>query len=149
MRSIIILILLSFMINSWASTESGGVRGAVEGIISNTATGTMAKLKAFMAEGHDNVDIVQEFIVKHGKIKDVECLVNHESAVFFGIVCHVTYEDHNSGNSWTFYIFKDGDKYVGTRLELSNMLGRKDQCLKNVTISTGITKGLEFEKTEC
>jgi hypothetical protein len=84
-----------------------------------------------------------------GYIDSYSCFNTHSSELFFSLVCHVTYQNHKSGNSWMFYIFKDSDKFVGTRLELSDMLAGKNECIAFKKPKTGVTQDFRFKVVDC
>lgn len=145
----LIFALCLFSFELYANQASGHVKNNIESILKKIkTTGRLIPLDNLMLK-NDYQEKLREILSNNGNIVGFNCLMNHESQVFFGIVCHVTYERHRSGNSWTFFIFKDGSKYVGTRLNFSQMLAKRDQCLKNIHLATGLTKNLVFDIGKC
>lgn len=145
--AVCLLIVMLFNIQAKASTSQALniVQDIMEAI---KTTGSIKPLEEFMVNGVFRKDIATAF-AKNGELKSFKCLYNHESKVFFGIVCHVIYTKHNSGNSWTLMVFKDGNEFVGTQLILSPMFAESDQCVSNLKLETGVGKDFSFDVVKC
>jgi hypothetical protein len=143
----VIVLLLSFTHNVYASgAETAGM--VRELLVKSIASRNINKIESFL---HDKSQIsrARNIIEKHGDLKSAECIENHTSNTFFSVVCHVTYEKHHSGNTWTFFVFKDFDKYVGTKLELSDMIGKANQCASIDSFAKGPTGDIKYQIRSC
>lgn len=120
----------------------------LEGIVSGTTVDNFKQLSKFMVE-EENFDLVKKNLKQYGFINQVKCFNSHSSQSFWTYVCHVTYEKHNSGNQWIFYIFKQHEGFVGTRLGISEMLGAAELCVGNLSVEKGVSGMLKFTLNKC
>ncbi|MDC0601905.1 hypothetical protein OAP14_02620 [Aliiglaciecola sp.] len=144
----ILLVLTLLSVTAQSSENSVRVKVLLEELIMSLNEESIAPLVDLMVND-ESLDLVKDLLSEHGNVVSANCFISHTSEVFFGYLCHVTYKKHRSGNNMVFYVFKDEEKYIGTRLGVSEMHGDKDHCLKNITVEEGLSGQMTFELEKC
>ncbi|WP_010380212.1 hypothetical protein [Pseudoalteromonas rubra] len=147
MKKVIALIVV-FVFSASALGKSEDIQKEIEQLLLSMNKYSLSPLREFMVTD-ENIDLIGSAIKKYGELSSSKCYVAHSSKLFFSIVCHVTYSRHKSGNSLSFYVFKNKSGYIGTRLGVSKMLGDKALCLRNVQVVKGLSGKLSFQVGEC
>lgn len=153
MKYITIFLFLLMSSDLQASSDVHNAKDKVESIMHSLAkSDNYDELRAFMNSNEladKKVGSIARLIKGYGGIRKIKCFVNHKSKSLFGVICHITYENHKSGNSWSFFLFKGNKGLVGTNLEISKMLGKSTDCLTAISAKIGFLEGLNFEKNDC
>ena len=144
------LIFLTFEVQS-SSGESA--LNTINSLMEGIKSGNQDKISRVTHEYFKFSNVINDLVSENAGVDAYFCDYSHVSKRFYGVVCHVTYNQHRSGNIWLFYVLSEesGGKInnVVTNMHFSDYLSGRQDCVYIKKFKDGLSGDVVLDNVSC